>query len=93
MPSRRRSSISTTPSRHDSALTYTITTAAAHGTLFRNGVALALNGSFTQADINNGLISYTHDGSETASDSFGFTVVGRRRRRGGRQPSRSPSRR
>jgi hypothetical protein len=54
--------------------TITITAAAAHGSLFRNGVALALGGTFTQADINNGLISYTHDGSETTADSFGFTV-------------------
>jgi VCBS repeat-containing protein len=58
----------------DSALTYTITAATTHGTLFRNGVALALNGTFTQADISNGLINYSHDGGETLADAFGFTV-------------------
>jgi hypothetical protein len=56
------------------ALTYTITMAGVHGTLFRDGVALGLGGTFTQADIDNGLISYSHDGGEAASDSFGFSI-------------------
>ena len=31
--------------------------------------------SFTQADINSGRLRYIHDGSETTSDSFGFTTA------------------
>ncbi len=58
----------------DAQLTYTVTTASNNGTLYRNGVALALNGTFTQDDINNGLITYTHNGSETTTASFGFSV-------------------
>ena len=57
------------------AVTYTIGTAAANGTLYKNGVALAAGGTFTQDDLDNGRITYTHSGGETASDSFTFTVA------------------
>ncbi len=55
-------------------LTYTITSGTANGTIRRSGTALALGGSFTQADINAGLITYDHNGSETSSDSFVVSV-------------------
>lgn len=59
----------------DADIVYTVTTLPAHGELRLNGVALVLNGTFTQADVNSGLVTYVHDGSETpASDSFGFSV-------------------
>ena len=35
---------------------------------------LAVNETFTQADINAGLLVYQHDGSATDTDSFNFTV-------------------
>jgi len=63
--------------------TYTITTAALNGTLFNDvnnngivdaGEALALNKTFTQTDLNNNQIKYTHNGSETTSGNFGFSV-------------------
>ena len=54
--------------------TYTLTTAPQHGTLLRNGVSLPAGGTFTQADVAAGLITYTHDGGETTADSFGFSV-------------------
>lgn len=53
---------------------YRITTDVANGTVFRNGVALGVGSYFTQADIDAGLITYTHDGSETFTDSFRFIV-------------------
>jgi hypothetical protein len=56
-------------------LVFTITTAPANGQLRRNNVALGAGSSFTQADIADGLISYTHDGSATTSDSFGFSLT------------------
>jgi hypothetical protein len=59
----------------DPQVAYTITSAATNGTLFRNGVALGVGGTFTQADITANLISYTHNGSETTSDSFSFDVA------------------
>lgn len=56
------------------SITYTLTAAPANGTLKKSGTALGVNGTFTQDDINNSRITYTHNGSETASDSFTFTV-------------------
>jgi ELWxxDGT repeat protein len=62
------------PDNTDSQITYTLTSLTANGTLFRGGIALALNDTFTQADIVGNLLSYTHDGSETTSDQLGFSV-------------------
>ena len=58
----------------DGQLSYTVTSIPANGTLRLNGVALAANDSFTQADIASGLVTYDHDGGESASDSFSFAV-------------------
>ena len=58
----------------NSQITYTVTSLTANGTLFRNAVALGVGGTFTQADIVGNLLSYTHNGGETVSDSFGFSV-------------------
>ncbi|MBA3880278.1 MAG: hypothetical protein C0500_11255 [Sphingobium sp.] len=58
-----------------SSIIYTLTSLATNGTLTRNGSSIALNGTFTQADINANLIAYTHNGSETTSGSFGFSVT------------------
>ena len=57
-----------------SQLVYTVTSITINGTLRQSGTALALNSIFTQADINSGLITYDHNGSETTSDSFTFGV-------------------
>jgi hypothetical protein len=61
----------TDPGTTPAQLTYTVTTAPAHGSLRKSGSTVT---SFTQADLNGGLISYQHDNSKTASDSFTFTV-------------------
>ncbi|UCF06904.1 MAG: tandem-95 repeat protein [bacterium] len=47
-------------------LTYTVISGPTSGVLSP--------GTFTQDDINNDLVSYTHDGSETVSDDFTFSV-------------------
>ncbi|MEM9351491.1 MAG: cadherin-like domain-containing protein [Planctomycetota bacterium] len=52
-------------------LSYTVSSGPTNGQLFRSGVAAT---SFTQADVDAGLITYQHDGGETVSDSFTFTV-------------------
>ena len=57
------------------SVTYTITTAVAIGTLLLNGVARGLGSTFTQDDIDNSRLTYTHDGSETTATSFGFSVT------------------
>ncbi|GAC1327862.1 MAG: hypothetical protein NVSMB26_02320 [Beijerinckiaceae bacterium] len=43
-----------------------------HGTLLKNGLATS---SFTQADIDNGLVTYHETGPNVGSDSFTFTVT------------------
>ncbi|WP_172970091.1 CARDB domain-containing protein, partial [Microcystis aeruginosa] len=65
----------TDPDNTADQLTFTISTIPTNGNLQRNGVTLAVNNTFTQADINSGLLSYIHNGGETTSDSFSFTVA------------------
>ncbi len=65
----------TDPDNTSDQLTFTISTIPTNGNLQRNGVTLAVNNTFTQADINSGLLSYIHNGGETISDSFSFTVA------------------
>lgn len=57
-----------------SALTYTVTGGPSNGYLSLStdpGMEIT---SFTQADLDAGLVQYTHDGSETTSDAFTFTL-------------------
>ncbi|NNM29157.1 MAG: hypothetical protein HKO57_06525, partial [Akkermansiaceae bacterium] len=56
-------------------LTYTLDTVPAGGTLFLNAVALGATDTFTQADVNAGLVTFTAGGTETDPDSFDFTVA------------------
>ncbi len=56
------------------SLTFTVGSVPTNGTLFKNAVALAASGTFTQEEINNNLITYSHNGGETISDGFSFTV-------------------
>jgi len=46
-----------------------------HGMLLKNAIPMSDGSTFTQEDINNGLITYQHDGSESLSDGFQFTVA------------------
>ncbi len=55
-------------------LIYTVDSTPNYGTLFRNGSPLSIASTFSQADIDTGLITYSHDGSQTSNDSIGFTV-------------------
>jgi hypothetical protein len=59
------------PDNTDVQLTYTIVTGPAFGTVLKSGFATF---SFTQADIDNGLIAYRQNGSNVSSDSFTFQV-------------------
>ena len=56
-----------------SELVYTITELPAHGDLMRNGTVMAVNDTFTQAELDNNLVVYTAKAAVVA-DSFGFTV-------------------
>ncbi|AFY39930.1 RHS repeat-associated core domain protein [[Leptolyngbya] sp. PCC 7376] len=55
-------------------LTFTVTDLPNHGDLLLNNVALTLNGTFTQDDIDNDLLSYINNGTANTIDSFNFTV-------------------
>jgi trimeric autotransporter adhesin len=59
-----------------SQLVYTVTKLPVNGILKRNNIAMAVGGTFTQADINNNLISYTNNGANTNPDSFKFSING-----------------
>jgi hypothetical protein len=56
-------------------LTYTLSGVPAHGQLLVGGRTLAAGDAFTQVDIDAGRVVYVHDGSETTSDRFVFTLT------------------
>ncbi len=56
-------------------ITYTVLILPKFGQLKLNGSALAVNATFTQADIDAGKLSYTHDGSTSAKDEFKYKVA------------------
>ncbi len=55
-------------------LTYTLGSLPGRGALSLNGAAIGAGTTFTQLDINTNQLRYRHDGSETLTDSFSFTV-------------------
>jgi VCBS repeat-containing protein len=55
-------------------IVFTVTTNTTNGELKKNGTTLNSSETFTQDDIDNNRITYVHDGGETTSDSFQFTV-------------------
>ncbi|WP_189608066.1 beta strand repeat-containing protein [Saccharospirillum salsuginis] len=55
-------------------ITFTLTAVPTNGTLSNNDSDLAVSDTFTQDDIDNDLFSYAHNGGDTTSDSFSFTL-------------------
>jgi len=55
-------------------LQFTLTAVPINGRLKLDGTTLSISDTFTQADIDSNLLTYEHDGSQTVSDSFQFTV-------------------
>ncbi len=55
-------------------LTYTVTTAPTNGRLALASAPLVSISSFTQAQLDSGAVVYVHNGGETTSDSFVFSV-------------------
>ena len=55
-------------------LVYTLESAPTRGTLTVNGHVLAVGSTFTQGDVNSGLVSYLYTDDEAATDSFSFSV-------------------
>ncbi|MCG9967460.1 Ig-like domain-containing protein [Pelotomaculum terephthalicicum JT] len=62
------------PEQGAASLTFAVGTAPAKGMLRKNGITVAAGGTFTQADIDNNLITYTPNTNATGADSFSFTV-------------------
>jgi uncharacterized delta-60 repeat protein len=56
-----------------SEITYTITALPANGTLLLNGVAMAVNDTFTQAELDTNQVAYQSTGT-VPIDQFGFSV-------------------
>ena len=63
------------PNNTPAQLTFTVLTLPTNGSLTLNGITLVAGMTFTQADINSGALSYTHDGSATMTDSFNYGVT------------------
>ena len=55
-------------------ITFSVATLPGRGNLLIDGSSITTGSIFTQADINNGRLSYGQNGSETLTDSFSFTV-------------------
>ncbi|QBN18559.1 reprolysin-like metallopeptidase [Flavobacterium nackdongense] len=66
----------TQPAATTAQLIYTVTKLPINGILKRNNIAMAVGGTFTQADLNNNLISYTNNGTNANPDSFKFSISG-----------------
>ena len=64
----------TDPDSAASAIVFNVATAPTNGILAFAAAPTVSISSFTQANINNGLVVYVHSGSETISDSFSFSV-------------------
>jgi len=54
---------------------FTVLNLPQHGTLYLNGVALSIGDTFTQANINAGLLTYTHNGDNSLTDNFYFDAL------------------
>ncbi len=63
------------PDDSGNGLTYTLTSNVVHGTLYKNGMEIGSQSTFTHQDIIDSAISYMHNGTETTSDSFGFSLA------------------
>ncbi|SCA62915.1 hypothetical protein SCG7109_AF_00010 [Chlamydiales bacterium SCGC AG-110-M15] len=59
----------------DDQLIYTFTKAPEHGVIMKGSEVIGLDGTFTQEDVNLGLVAYQHDGGESLEDSFEFHVA------------------
>ncbi|MEM1214039.1 MAG: cadherin-like domain-containing protein [Bacteroidota bacterium] len=53
---------------------YQLNSLPTQGNLRRNGQNLGVGDTFTQADLNEGNVFYSHGGGITLEDSFGFTI-------------------
>lgn len=65
---------STDPDDGPANLIYTLVSTTGQGSLKLNGKVLDYGNTFSQKDINDGLLNYTHNGSANYYDGFSYTV-------------------
>ncbi|MDX2217155.1 MAG: cadherin-like domain-containing protein [Oculatellaceae cyanobacterium bins.114] len=65
----------TDPESDPSQVIYRLETTTSNGTVFLNGTAISSSQTFTQADINTGLLTYQHNGTRTNQDGFRFSLT------------------
>ncbi len=58
-----------------SGIVYTVRSDADHGAITLNGVAIDLGDSFTQSDLEAGLVEYNHDGGATLADEIIVSIA------------------
>ena len=63
------------PGAANSDIVFTISVLPVNGEVRLSGVSLVADGTFTLQNVIDGLVTYFHNGSETLSDSFMFTVT------------------
>lgn len=56
-------------------MVFTLTALPEHGTLMLDGVALGLGDTFTQADIDNNVLTYAQNGEAATADNFQYHVL------------------
>lgn len=66
--------LATTSGDTPNELVYTVTSLPENGILILNGSPLVLGSTFTQADINANVLSYTHNGNDATTDYFNFSL-------------------
>jgi Metallo-peptidase family M12B Reprolysin-like/Cadherin-like/Secretion system C-terminal sorting domain/Proprotein convertase P-domain len=64
----------TDPNNSAEQLTFTLVNVPQYGTLYLNGTPLKTGDNFKQSDINNSLVLYRHNNSNTKTDNFTFVV-------------------
>ena len=63
------------PQFTDDQITYSVWHVPQYATLQLNGTAINAHATFTQADIDNGRLTYVQNGTPTTSDQFGLFVT------------------
>ncbi|MCA0154055.1 reprolysin-like metallopeptidase [Winogradskyella vincentii] len=64
------------PAATNNDLNYIITQVPVNGVLLLNAMPISIGDTFSQTDIQNGLLSYSHGGANVDPDSFKFSVEG-----------------
>ncbi|WP_162937751.1 cadherin-like domain-containing protein [Indioceanicola profundi] len=62
------------PDSQPTKAVYTLRSLPQHGGLFLNGVQIGIGATFSQADIDIGLLQYRHEGDDGTDDSFDYTL-------------------